>query len=62
MSEEKAKEIAEASEAYLRDQKNAYRYCKEKGIVEAIAAVRKVRVPENIIQAAPDEMKKRDLS
>ncbi|MBD5082520.1 MAG: hypothetical protein HDT44_12260 [Ruminococcaceae bacterium] len=67
MSEnEKIKEMAEAREAYLRDQRNAFYYYEEKGIkkgekkgekkgIEKIVAnMRKKGIPENIIQEALD--------
>ena len=64
--EEKAKEIAEAREAYLRDQRNAFSYYEEKGIkrgikkgekkgIEKIVAnMLKKGIPESIIQEALD--------
>ena len=59
--EEKAKEIAEAREDYLRDQRNAFRYYREKGIEKVISGARKAGVPENIIQEILDDLKNNDL-
>ena len=67
MSEnEKIKEMAEAREAYLRDQRSAFSYYREQGIEEGrqesleevLDLMRKMGASENLIQATLDLKKK----